>query len=181
MSGPYKDHFACFACRKAFKQPPIEDWLAVRGRGFAFTELWRLQNHKKSLKRRETELGIRLADLQEEYCSAAHRCPECHEAMVDMGRDFKAPRQSDEKAWRILAGMYRVGHAFHTCGCDGPGFIPQSTPDYCLYLQQRRDGYAEQLERVQQSTNLSNEAKREAGNYWFARIVRIDAELEALA
>jgi hypothetical protein len=26
MSGPYKRHFVCFACRKAFKRPPVSDW-----------------------------------------------------------------------------------------------------------------------------------------------------------
>lgn len=26
FSGPYKDHFACFACRKCFKRAPLADW-----------------------------------------------------------------------------------------------------------------------------------------------------------
>lgn len=26
FKGPYKRHFACFACRKGFKRPPLTDW-----------------------------------------------------------------------------------------------------------------------------------------------------------
>jgi hypothetical protein len=181
MYGPYKSHFACFACRKAFKQPPISDWLAVRGRGFAYDELSRLWSHKSTLERREFELGFRLSDLEAEYRNAAHRCPECNEPMIDMGLDFKPPRQSDEKAWRNLFGMYRIGHVFHTCGCDGPGYVPQSTADYRHYLQDRRNSYAGQMSRVQESTELSTAAKREAGDYWLSRIALVDAELATIA
>jgi hypothetical protein len=179
--GPYKSHFACFACRKAFKQPPISDWLAVRGRGFAYAELSRLWSHIPSLERRELELGVRLSDLEAEYRDAAHRCPDCNEPMIDMGLDFKAPRQSDEKAWRNLLGMFRVGHVFHTCGCDGPGFIPNSTADYRQYLEERRKSYSSQMKRIQESTELSSAAKREACDYWVNRISLVDAELATLA
>jgi hypothetical protein len=179
--GPYKSHFACFHCRKAFKQPPIGDWFAVRGRGFVYKKLSGLWSDKARLERRETELGVRLCDLEAEYKSAAHLCPECNQPMVDMGLDFKPPRQSDEKAWRILSGMFRVGHAFHTCGCDGPGYIPQAPADYRRYLEERRQNFSDQLNRVHQSPELSAEAKREAGDYWLDRISRIDAEMTSLA
>lgn len=180
-SGPYKSHFACFSCRKAFKQPPISDWLAARGRGFVYQELSRLWSDQPRLERREAELGIRLAELEAEYQNAAHRCPECTEPMVDMGLDFKPPRQADEKAWRALLGLYRTGHVFHTCGCDGPGFIPKSTADYRRYLDDRRRIFSDELKRVQQARDLSSDARQEAGNYWLDRIARIDAELTALA
>lgn len=180
IRGPYKSHFVCFSCRKAFKQPPISDWLAVRGRGFAYDELHRLWSDRPSLERLESALGIRLADLENEYRDAGQRCPECDEPMIDMGLDFKAPKQSDDKAWRNLRGMYRVGHAFHTCGCNGPGYIPTSTADYRRYLDDKRDAYAAELRRVRESTNLSSEAKREAGDHWLHGIAAIDAELAAL-
>ncbi len=180
MCGPYKSHFACFACRKAFKQPAIEEWLAVRGQDFAYRELVNLWSHRAALARREAELGIRLVDLQAEYRDTAHRCPVCGEPMVDMGLDFKAPRQSDAKAWRILHGMFRVGHMFHTCGCDGPGYVPRSSSQYRAYLEERRRSYLEQLTRIQNSDELSAEAKREAGDYWSERISRVDLELASL-
>lgn len=181
MYGPYKPHFACFACRKAFKQSPISDWLAIRGRGFAYNELHRLWSHKPSLERRELELGVRLSDLEAEYRDAAHNCPDCNQPMIDMGLDFKAPRQSDEKAWRTLLGMFRVGHVFHTCGCDGPGFVPKSAADYRQYLDERRRAYLLQMNRIQDSTELSTTAKHEAGDQWLYRISLVDAELAKLA
>lgn len=179
MYGPYKAHFACFVCRKAFKHPAIEDWWAVRGKDFVYRELVNLWSHRAALARREAELGVRLDDLQAEYRDTAHRCPDCGEPMVDMGLDFKAPRQSDAKSWRILRGMYQVGHVFHTCGCDGPGYIPRNRSQYRSYLEERRHGYREQLERIQNSEALSTEAKCEAGDYWVERISRLEVELAA--
>src|SRR5579862_733643 len=70
MYGPYKTHHACFACRKAFKQPSIEDYLAVRGRGFAYKELIRLWSNKTARERREEKLEVRLAELQAEFRDA---------------------------------------------------------------------------------------------------------------
>jgi hypothetical protein len=180
FSGPYKQHYACFSCRKAFKQPPISDWLAVRGRGYIYDELILLWSYKRGLERREEELGVRLSALQDEYGSATRTCPECQSPMIDMGLDFKPPRQTDEKAWRLLHGMYRAGHEFHTCGCMGPGFIPQSTADYRQYLQSRQRGFSKQLEFAQKSVQLCAERKKETCDYWADRIARIDAELAKL-
>jgi hypothetical protein len=176
MSGPYKRHYACFSCRKAFKQPPIEDYLDSRGRGYVYKQLQHLWANKEILQLREKELGHRLSDLEEEYRNATHKCPECGGQMIDMGLDFKPPKQSDAKAWKTLEGMYHVGHAFHTCGCSGPGWIPKSTSDYRNYLTSRRKHYEEQLEQVQMSSELSPEEKKEAGEYWTNRIEAIDHE-----
>lgn len=180
ISGPYKSHYACFLCRKSFKQPPIEDWLKDRDRDGEYKQLVRLWWQKEKLSQCETTLGVRLEDLQSEYRDSAHRCPECGEPMIDMGRDFKSPRQSDKKAWRILQGMFRVGHAFHTCGCDGPGYIPKNPSEYRQYLLERRSSFVQQLELVQNSAEITTEAKNEAGIYWLDRIGKIDAELSAV-
>lgn len=180
FSGPYKRHFACFECRKAFKQPSIDDWLAVRGRGHVYKELAHLWAYQRGLERREQELGVRLADLQAEYRDAARKCPDCGQPMIDMGLDFKPPRQTDVKAWRTLHGMYRVGHEFFTCGCNGPGFIPISTAEYRQYLRDRRKQYEWQMNHARDSLELSSDRKREAGEYWTKRIAAIDAELTVL-
>ena len=176
MSGPYKRPFACFSCRKAFKQPPIEDYLAIQGRGYVYKQLRHLWSNEKILRYREEELGHRLTTLEAEYRDATHKCPECGAPMIDLGLDFKPPRQTDHKAWRILQGMYRAGHAFHTCGCDGPGWIPRSTHGYRTYLASRRKHYAAELELVQQSRDLTPEGKKEAAEYWTSRIESIDRE-----
>lgn len=167
--GPYKPHYVCFECRKSFKQPPIEDYLAVRGRGHAYKRLW--FSDKRSLKDRESELGCRLADLEEEYRNATHKCPECGKSMIDMGLDLKAPKQSDVKAWKILQNMYHLGHAFHTCGCNGPGWVPKSTNDYREYLSRQRSHYEGSLRYARTSTNDPDTIK-----YWASRIDAIDRE-----
>lgn len=177
MYGPYKRHFACFACRKAFKQPAIEDWVASRDQAWVYRELRR---RIRGRSEREAEFGVRLDEIETEYQEALRHCPECREPMVDLGLDFKPPPQADEKAWRILQGVYRVGHVFHTCGCHGPGFIPAVAHDYREYLNGHRRDYVERLERVQQETDLSAAARAEASAYWQERIARIDQELQAL-
>jgi hypothetical protein len=115
-------------CRKAFKQPPIGDYFAARGeRRNAYAELAEVWStgDKSELQRRESELGRKLEELEQEFRVAIRKCPDCGEPMIDMGLDFKAPCQSDAKAWRILNGMFTMGHALHTCGCDGPGVDSQ--------------------------------------------------------
>ncbi|MFN8440349.1 MAG: hypothetical protein U0175_06265 [Caldilineaceae bacterium] len=160
-----------------FKQPPISDWLASRDKGYLYRELSRVRLHTPSLQRREAELGVHLNELEAEYRNSTHHCPQCGQPMIDMGLDFKPPKQVDEKAWQILAGMYRVGHVFHTCGCDGPGFIPTTRPAYEDYLQSRRRHFVGQLDQVQRAKELDASSKQEAGNYWLERIAKIDTEL----
>ena len=176
----YKTHYACFRCRKAYKQASIDDWLAVRGRGFLYAELSRLRSHHESMQRREAELGVTLAELEAEFRRAAHYCPECREPMADLGLDFKPPRESDEKAWRYLASVYHTGHQFHTCGCDGPGFIPKNKTDYEQYLANRRQSYELSLQDTRNDERLSLEARQEAESYWNDRLTKIDAELATI-
>jgi hypothetical protein len=176
-SGPYKVHFACFHCRKAFKQPPIEDYLAVQGRGHVYKELSALWLNENQLEQRESEFGVRLADLTAEYHAAERKCPECGELMAGLGLDFKPPRQSDAKAWAALNGMYRVGHEWRSCGCDGPGWVPTSSAEFHQYLHSRKTMYEENLKRIQDSTLYSPEEKAEAGNFWATRIEAVDKEL----
>lgn len=179
LSGPYKNHFACFECRKAFKQPDISDWLNARDRGYAYRRLSPYWSTDKFRTPIEEELGVTVAELHEEYKSATHRCPECGTPMIDMGMDFKTPPQADVKAWQRFRGMYRVGHAFHTCGCDGPGYIPQSTNDFIEYLNDRRRTYAERLKQSQRATDRSPEDRVDEAEYWSERIRIIDRELVA--
>lgn len=70
-----KVHFACFACRKTFKQPGSSTW----------------------------------------DCNVPERpfpCPNCKQAMVRMGRHFKAPPQRAIRAWREVEERYQSGERF---------------------------------------------------------------------
>jgi hypothetical protein len=176
----YKSHWACFRCRKAFKQPTIEDYFAVRGQGAAYGTLSRLWSFREGLAAAEARLGVTLEELRGIYHIAVRACPECHEPMADLGLDFKAPRQSDTKAWRAIAGMYRVGHVWHTCGCDGPGYIPQSTGALRAYLLERRATFEDQAAVAVKQEESTAEARVEAAMHWASQIRGIDRELAAL-
>lgn len=91
----YRDHFACFECRKAFKY-------------------WQWEDCRES----EWDTKSKLRHVPREIV-----CPDCHQPMVDMGLDFKAPSRSDAEAWQILKLLQENGYTFHGCGCY-VGFKP---------------------------------------------------------
>jgi hypothetical protein len=68
------------------------------------------------------------------------RCPQCGQAVADLGLDFKAPPKRDAKRWRELAALWRVGVTFHSCGCGGPGWVPRGTAALAAYLRRNREG-----------------------------------------
>jgi hypothetical protein len=94
----YRDHFACFDCRKAFKYwqwEPIDET--------AFTTKQKLEHVPREIV-----------------------CPDCKQPMVDMGLDFKAPPKSDIQQWEIMRALHEHGFTFHGCGCF-VGFKPPKT------------------------------------------------------
>lgn len=109
----YRDHFACFDCRKAFKYWQLEpvDEPTFKGR--------------QRLKRVPREIT----------------CPDCSKPMADMGLDFKAPPKNDTEAWEILRALFAGGFNFASCGC-GPGLEPPRTlravPDW-IERHRKRD------------------------------------------
>ena len=172
--GPYKIHYACFRCRKAFKQPSIEDWTRVQGTSYALSQLRRVTWNPKLLAEREELLGVTLDHIETQYKNATFKCPECTDAMVDLGRDFKAPRKTDRRAWEAIKKIYALGHSFHTCGCNGPGFIPSTPTEYKQYLAERRETYLKQQQYVETAVGKSEEERRCAVRYWRECIAKID-------
>jgi len=59
----------------------------------------------------------RLAFKKPRYWNVERKCPACGKVMKDMGRDFKAPRRKDARAWRRLPR--HVLRPFDSCGCAG--------------------------------------------------------------
>ncbi|WP_127539321.1 hypothetical protein [Paenibacillus illinoisensis] len=98
MSGPYKDTYACFDCRKSFKQTSRHDL------------------------------------APEVYERLECKCPQCAAPMVSMGKDFRAPKQSDLKQWKKVATLYRHGFTYHSCGC-GPGYRPAELRELAEFLE----------------------------------------------
>lgn len=123
----YKAHFVCFACRKAFKKPAIEEFHSSNGRGGAFSKL----RYPRAADREKFEqrLGTTAAEMRDDYLNAVSACPECRGRMVNMGLDFKAPRHGDIEAWKVAAAMHENGFIFSSCGCSGPGYTPPAKLD----------------------------------------------------
>ena len=97
---------------------------------------------------------------------------------MTLGKDFKAPKQSDVAAWRALEGTVRVGHQFHTCGCDGPGFIPTSAAEHRRYLKQRLETYRNRHDAAA-ALPIGNERLSQAA-FWADRVALVEAELAKL-
>lgn len=91
----YRDHFACFDCRKAFKY-------------------WQWEECDETT----FQIKQRLKQVPREIV-----CPSCAKSMTDMGLDFKAPRKTEVEAWKILELLAQNGFTFHGCGCS-VGFTP---------------------------------------------------------
>jgi len=53
-------------------------------------------------------------------------CPTCRQVMIDMGRDFAAPRKESDNQWRKLELLVAAGVRFDSCGCSGPGPRPHT-------------------------------------------------------
>lgn len=96
-------------------------------------------NCRKTFKRRL------LSDIQRGYhkddVETAAKCPECNGLMADMGLDFESPKKNDIKAWKHMATLYKVDITFHSCGCSGPGYIPNNTKDLLHYLVAIKQNY----------------------------------------
>ena len=102
----YKEPFACFTCRKSFKQP----------------SRWELPESERP-PRGQPRVVL---------------CPQCRQPMADMGKDFKAPSQSDAKQWEKVRALYAAGFTFHSCGCCGPGYRPEELRDVVDFIGSNR-------------------------------------------
>ncbi|WP_452603336.1 hypothetical protein [Pontimicrobium sp. MEBiC06410] len=69
------------------------------------------------------------------------KCPECGDLMANMGLDFESPKKTDIKTWNHLSTLYKVGITFHSCGCNGPGYIPNDTKTLIDYFKEIKNNY----------------------------------------
>ncbi len=181
----YKPHYACFICRKAFKRPLLSD----TGRHQSVTGRWYAEQAGKVAQ----GWGV------EEQSNAT--CPDCGEAMADMGLDFKAPTRTNRKAWQHLRALYAVGITFHSCGCGGHGYIPATLDALANYLASRQADYVRELQFWLNRPVPTTEAERQknllhnrglpmskrgyvestaAIDYWQRRVQAVTAQLQQL-
>ena len=66
------------------------------------------------------------------------KCPQCSQQMANIGRDFKPPKQSNQKQWSKVKILYENGYTFHSCGCCGPGFRPDELSEVQDFIESHR-------------------------------------------
>jgi hypothetical protein len=118
----YKQHFACMTCRKAFRKPPIADYIERSPLRAAYLRLCRATSASARAQEEEAS-GITLEQIHARYLSDVSTCPQCGAPMASMGMDFRPPPQRAEEAWSIIRTLYEHGFAFKGCGCD-VGYVP---------------------------------------------------------
>ncbi|WP_299683286.1 hypothetical protein [uncultured Dokdonia sp.] len=132
---------------------------------------------RKTFKRRL--LGDVLGGYSKDVQEAPAKCPECGGLMADMGLDFESPKKKDIKAWNHMAILYTVGITFHSCGCSGPGFIPNDTEQLKDHFESIKKTYLEHqyfwARRKEDPATQSQIAKDQHDNWSF--LGRIPKEL----
>ena len=106
----YRDHFACFDCRKAFKY-------------------WQWEKCDTRLSKKGPKLR---------HSPRIILCPDCSRPMADMGLDFKAPPKNDLEAWQILKSLRENGFTFHGCGWLVGLKPPKTLRELPLWLAENR-------------------------------------------
>jgi hypothetical protein len=107
-------------------------------------------------------------DIQRADERVEAKCPQCGTLMADMGLDFAAPKKDNIKQWEHIRTLYAVGITFQSCGCTGPGYIPNTKERLIEYFQELINQYNQQLafwrQRVEPVTD--KEIQRENSKKW---------------
>jgi hypothetical protein len=89
------------------------------------------------------------------------KCPECAELMANMGLDFESPKKDDLKKWEHIKSLYSVGIGFYSCGCSGPGYIPNSKEKLIEYFEELRDTYLKNIDFWRSRIEPTNKQEKE--------------------
>jgi len=134
------------------------------------------------------------------------KCPECAELMASMGLDFESPKKDDVKKWEHLKSLYSVGITFHSCGCSGPGYIPNSKEKIIEYFEEIKKRYLENMDfwrtRIEPTTKQEKErdlnknghklssispnykkeivTNQEGLDYWHVKIKQVEEKLNLI-
>ncbi len=173
----YKQTWSCFSCRKSFKKTNLSDYLRQTGDLEKYRKLahCRLAKNKQAAEARYQTTAF---EIEKEYFSKVSVCPDCGDLMANMGMDFKSPKMTDLKSWKIIEGMYRVGAIYQTCGCEGLGFVPSNSSDYIRYLNERIVLFEERKHDSLNNSDLNAYQRGERASYWASKIERLKVELQ---
>ena len=97
------------------------------------------------------------------------KCPQCGDLMANMGLDFESPKKDNIKEWNHIKKLYSVGITFHSCGCTGPGYIPNTTEKLKEYFEDIKASYFQNLEfwRNRNEPTTKQEKEKDTNRNWF--------------
>lgn len=102
---------ACFQCRKVFKK-------TVPGK--------EVEAHRDTY--------VLNQDAQLEF-----PCPECGQRLNPMGKTFRAPKNSDEERWEVVAELYQHGFRFVGSGFQAAPPLPEKKSELKRFLAENPD------------------------------------------
>jgi hypothetical protein len=141
----------------------------------------RYKPHYACFKCRKTYKRRLMWDIQrDEEDQIAAKCPQCGELMANMGLDFAAPKKDDLKQWEHIKHLFTVGIAFHSCGCSGPGYIPNTKEALIVYFKNILNEYQNQLAfgRGRKEPTRQQERDGENSKYWHI-VMRVPFEIRS--
>jgi len=96
------------------------------------------------------------------------KCPQCGELMANVGLDFESPKKDDIKKWNLIKNLFSVGITFHSCGCGGPGYIPNTKEKLKEHFEDLKNNYNEQLNfwRKRKEPSNQKEIDKEKSKDW---------------
>ncbi|MCG8573675.1 MAG: hypothetical protein MI810_02230 [Flavobacteriales bacterium] len=171
----YKPHYVCFDCRKTFKQPILEDIIMQNGDWDSYKQAYFHEKSEKAIKFRQNNPEL-IRRFEKQYRNKKYLCPDCGLEMNSIGLDFKAPKKHKVKEWEIVRSMYKIGRTFHSCGCDGPGYIPTNLKDYLSYLEKVKVDYETRLK--DRSISEDEEQLAEYIDYWETKLKLVNIEVD---
>jgi hypothetical protein len=73
----------------------------------------------------------------------SYPCPNCKKPMSQLGKNFRAPRQENIRAWRLLERLFAAGFRFNS---SLEGRVPTHPSDMAVFLQARaKPSHAQKL------------------------------------
>ena len=136
-------------------------------------------NCRKTFKRRL------MSDIKEgEKSDFEAKCPQCGELMADMGLDFESPKKDDLKKWEHIKSLYSVGITFHSCGCGGPGYIPNSKEKLIEYFEKMKKTYLKEMDfwrsKIGPEGQKESAINQERLDYWHESVKEVDEKLSQI-
>lgn len=117
--------------------------------------------HYACFKCRKTFKRRLFRDIKNGESNHEAKCPQCSDLMANMGLDFESPRKDDLKKWEHIRSLYTVGITFHSCGCSGPGYIPNSKEKLIEYFEDLKDRYLKNIDFWRSRIEPVNKQERE--------------------